>query len=166
MAIDRVGQFIVNLIDNSSIDVKKARDNHKNIDFTKDLILVDDLGMAIKKGTSDTYNGTTEIMSYSDYYIQMFTIDFYGNNASSIAKNFITLLRTQKSYDLQSSMGLSFSLPRGITDLKQLTGTTYQNRLQIEAQVGYWDNIDMSVLRIDTAEIIYTTDDSISMIEQ
>ena len=151
-AINRVGEFTISLIDNPLIPVKKARANHQNTDFTKDLILVDSLGNAQKIGTSDTFNGIGEVMTYGDFYTQIYTFDFYGSNAFSLATNFIALLRSQRAYNLQQSSGLTFYRPSSITDLKQLVGTTYNNRYQIEVKVGFSTNVNINTLRIDTAE--------------
>ena len=151
--INKVGSFVISLINDSSVVVKKARSNHTKTNFNSNLVLVDNLGKAIKLGGSDTFNGIFESMSYSDYYKQTFTVDFYGSTAFDLCTNFIALLRSQRSYDLQSQLGLTFYHPDGITDLKQLNGTTYNNRLQIDFVVGYWISADIDTLRIDTVEI-------------
>lgn len=149
-AINRVGLFLLSLIDDATIPIKKARNNHQNTDFTKPLILVDNLGNAQKIGTSDTFDGVNEVMTYGDYYKQTFTLDFYGDNAYDLAVKVIALLRSQASYNLQQTTGLTFYRPTGIANLRQLTGTTYFNRYQIEVNVNYWDNFDIDTLRIDT----------------
>lgn len=151
--INKVGLLTIALIDDASIKVKKARSNHKNTDFTKDLILIDNLGAAQKVGTSDSFDGINEIGYYSDYYKQVFTFDFYGSNAFDLANNFIALMRSQAGYDLQQSSALSFYRHSQISDLKQLVGTTYNNRYQIEFSVRYSINVEIPTLRIDTLNL-------------
>lgn len=154
--INKVGGFTISLINDTSIAVKKAKANHQHTNFNSDLILIDNLGKAIKLGTSDTFDGETEVMTYGDYYKQSYTFDFYGSNAFINASNFIALLRTQSSFDLQRARGLTFYRPAAIEDLQHLVGTTYNNRYQIEIQVGYWINTELDTLRIDTAETSLT----------
>lgn len=155
-AINRVGQFAISLLDDNTIKIKKARSNHKNTDFTKPLILIDNLGNAQRQGSSDDFDGDNEVMTYADYYKQTFTFDFYGTGAYDLATRFIALLRSQKSFDLQQTSNLTFYRTSTITNLKQLTGSTYFERYQIEVVVGYWDNVDIATLRIDEAQIDLT----------
>lgn len=152
-AITKVGTFTINLIDDASIKVKRARSNHENTDFTADLILIDNLGGAIRLGGNDNFDGDNESMNYSDVYSQTFTYDFYGNNAYDLATRFIALLKTQNSFNLQSENGLTFKSPSAITDVRQLTGTTYTPRYQIEVSITYWDSIDVATLRMDSLQL-------------
>lgn len=148
--INRVGSFAISLLNDANVKIKKARANHTNTDFTKDLILIDNLGDALKVGASDTFDGSNEVMTYGDYYKQTFTFDFYGNNAYDLASKMNALLRSQRAYDLQQSSGLTFYRVSRLTNLRQLTGSEYVNRYQFEVQIGYWDNIEIDTLRIDT----------------
>ena len=156
--INKVGNFTISLINDSTIKVKKARSNHVNTDFTKDLILIDNLGAAQLVGVSDDFDGLNEVTSYATFYKQTFTYDFYGTNAHDLALKFIALLRSQKSYDLQQTSGLTFYRPTTLNDLKQLVGTTNNNRFQLEITVRYSHVTELATLRIDSLnldEILY-----------
>lgn len=155
-AINRVGNFAIALINDSSVGVKKARANHKKTDFSKGLILVDNLGVALKYGTSDDFDYNNEIKSYNSFYKQVFTFDFYGDNAYELATRFIALLRTQRSYDLQTERGLKFYYPTNLVRLDDKIGETYFKRYQTEVEVLYSDNVELETLRIDTAQIELT----------
>ena len=152
-AIVKVGTFTTNLVNDTNIKVKRARSNHQKTDFTKDLILVDNLGGAIRQGGNDKFDGDNEVMSYNDGYIQAFTFDFYGNNAYLLATRFVALLKTQNSFNLQKELGLTFKSPSNITDVRQQTGVSYFDRYQIEINVNYWDGIDIDTLRMDELQL-------------
>lgn len=155
-AINRVGQFSIALLNDNTVKIKKTRANHKKTDFTKPLILIDNLGNAQRVGSSDNFNGTSEVMTYADYYKQTFTFDFYGSGAYDLATRFLALLRSQRSFDLQQTNNLTFYRASTIQNLKQLTGSTYFERYQIEVVVSYWDNVEIDTLRIDEAQIELT----------
>lgn len=150
--INRVGLFTIALLNNPNISVKRARSNHKNTNFKAPLILVDNLASAQKIGSSDKYNGSSEVLSYGDYYKQVFTFDIYGTNAYTNAQLLSGLLRSQRSSELQRANGLTVYRPSSINNLKILVGTQYNERYQIEVMIGYWDSIDVGTLRIDTVE--------------
>lgn len=152
-AINRVGNFAIALINDPTVKIKKARSNHKNTNFNNPLILIDNLGNAQKVASSSDFDGTNEVMTYADFYKQSFTFDFYGTDAYSLATRFIALLRSQRGYDLQQSNKLTFHNVSSITNLRQLTGSEYFNRCQIEVSVSYSDNVDIDTLRIDTLNI-------------
>ena len=78
------------------------------------------------------------------------TIEEVKRQTYSLAKELISKLRSQRSYDLQRETGLTFYRPSNMENLRQLNGTIWKERYQVEILVGYYDNYEIDTLRIDT----------------
>jgi len=85
-------------------------------------------------------------------FIQTFTLDFYGDNAYTNANKFVALLRSEKANWYLKDYNLSMLNANSIIDLKDLLGTDYTNRYQVEVSVNYFVNVAINTLRIDSVE--------------
>lgn len=146
----QVANFTKALMNDINLIIILGRENFENVDFTKDLILIDSLTAAKNISATDSYNGTIEIQTFTTYFNQLFTLDFYGDNAYSNANKFVALLRSEKANWYLKDYNLSMLNANSIIDLKDLLGTDYVNRYQIEVSVNYFVNVDIGTLKIDT----------------
>ncbi len=146
----QVADFTKALMNDNNLIIILGRENFENVDFTKDLILIDSLTVAKNISATDSYNGTSEIQTFTTYFNQLFTLDFYGDNAYSNANKFVALLRSEKANWYLKDYNLSMLNANSIIDLKDLLGTDYVSRYQIEVSVNYFVNVDISTLKIDT----------------
>ena len=146
----QVANFTKALMNDNNLIIILGRENFENVDFTKDLILIDSLTAAKNISATDSYNGTSEIQTFTTYFNQLFTLDFYGDNAYTNANKFVALLRSEKANWYLKDYNLSMLNANSIIDLKDLLGTDYVNRYQIEVSVNYFVNVDISTLKIDT----------------
>ena len=146
----QVANFTKALMNDINLNIILGRENFENVDFTKDLILIDSLTVAKNISATDSYNGTSEIQTFTTYFNQLFTLDFYGDNAYTNANKFVALLRSEKANWYLKEYNLSMLNANSIIDLKDLLGTDYTNRYQIEVSVNYFVNVDISTLKIDT----------------
>lgn len=146
----QVANFTKALMNDINLIIILGRENFENVDFTKDLILIDSLTGAKNISVTDSYNGTSEIQTFTTYFNQLFTLDFYGDNAYTNANKFVALLRSEKANWYLKEYKLSMLNANSIIDLKDLLGTDYTNRYQVEVSVNYFVNVDISTLKIDT----------------
>ena len=146
----QVADFTKALMNDNNLIIILGRENFENVDFTKDLILIDSLTVAKNISATDSYNGTSEIQTFTTYFNQLFTLDFYGDNAYTNANKFVALLRSEKANWYLKDYNLSMLNANSIIDLKDLLGTDYVSRYQIEVSVNYFVNVDISTLKIDT----------------
>ena len=146
----QIANFTKALMNDINLIIILGRENFENVDFTKDLILIDSLTAAKNISATDSYNGTSEIQTFTTYFNQLFTLDFYGDNAYINANKFVALLRSEKANWYLKEYNLSMLNANSIIDLKDLLGTDYVNRYQIEVSVNYFVNVDISTLKIDT----------------
>lgn len=146
----QVANFTKALMNDINLIIILGRENFENVDFIKDLILIDSLTAAKNISATDSYNGTSEIQTFTTYFNQTFTLDFYGENAYTNANKFVALLRSEKANWYLKEYNLSMLNANSIIDLKDLLGTDYTNRYQVEVSVNYFVNVDISTLKIDT----------------
>lgn len=156
----QVADFTKALMNDEDLIIILGRENFENVDFAKDLILIDSLTVARNISSTDSYNGTDEIQTFTTYFSQLFTLDFYGDNAYSNANKFIALLRSEKANWYLKDYNLSMMNANSIVDLKDLLGTDYTNRYQVEVSVNYFVNVDIETLRIDSVNY------AISLVEE
>ena len=146
----QIADFTKALMNDEDLIIILGRENFENVDFTKDLILIDSLTPAKNISAMDSYNGTSEIQTFTTYFNQLFTLDFYGDNAYTNANKFVALLRSEKANWYLKDYNLSMLNANSIIDLKDLLGTDYVSRYQIEVSVNYFVNVDIGTLKIDT----------------
>lgn len=157
MSIEKFALFTKDLFDNT-IPTVLGRYNFNNNDFNDDLIVVDGLSPAIPISNIDKFDGINEIMQHGSFVRQLATVDFYGNNAFLNATKYMALLRSQKATELKEINNLTVYPANTITDLKELVGTQYFNRYQIEVNIRYMITTEIETLRIDTPNIDLLTE--------
>lgn len=146
----QVADFTKALMNDNNLIIILGHENFENVDFTQDIILIDSLTVAKNISAMDSYNGTSEIQTFTTYFNQLFTLDFYGDNAYTNANKFVALLRSEKANWYLKDYSLSMLNANSIIDLKELLGTDYTNRYQVEVSVNYFVNVDIGTLKIDT----------------
>lgn len=156
----QVADFTKALMNDEELIIILGRENFENVDFTQDIILIDSLTHARNISSTDSYNGTDEIQTFTTYFNQLFTLDFYGDNAYNNANKFIALLRSEKANWYLKDYKLSMMNANSLIDLKDLLGTDYTNRYQVEVSVNYFVNVDIETLRIDSVDY------AISLVEE
>lgn len=129
-----------------------GRHNRAQEDFETPYVVVDQLGPANKISQLSDYNGTDELMNYGTLWKASCTIDFYADGAYSRASMFELLMRTQEATDLKKTLGVNVYHVSQLTDVKQLTGQQYGERIQLALMIEYNQSISIETLRIDTAQ--------------
>lgn len=154
MSLEKFALLTKDLFD-GRINTVMARTNYKNVDYTSDLIVVDDLTPAVPLSNIDRFDGDSEVMNYDTFVSQLVTIDFYGDNSLDNANKYLGLLRSQKATELKRTYDLNVYSVSSITDLKEQVGTNWYNRYQIELTISYMINVQVDTLRIDTPNLQY-----------
>lgn len=133
--------------------VKAGRQNFDRKQFEQPYIVVDSLSGDIPLASSTKYDEVNEQMQYSELVSRAFTFDFYGPTAVELCSRFRLLARSEISLDLQAALNITVFHPGAATNLKQLTGQQYGERMQLECQVHYSPSLIVDILRIDTAQL-------------
>lgn len=157
----KVATLIRDLLSYDEQLIRIGRQNFVQEDFETDYIVVDALGQSVQQSSLETYNGTTEVLSLGGVWRGPVTLDFYGAGAYTRAGQVCLLLRSQAALELKRTLGITTYHPAGPTDLKQLTGQQYGERVQIEMMVEVSLDIDIDTKRIDTAQLELRTEEGI-----
>jgi hypothetical protein len=150
-------RFIRDLLDYDENLIERGRRNFEQADFETDYIVVDGIGAARALTRSERFDDVDEQMHYIRRFAKPCTIDFYGTGAFTNADDFVTLLGSQESKELQESLGITVGSVSSVTDVKQLTGQQYGERLQVEIVMQYNVVKTVSTLRIDDAQLEFIT---------
>ena len=145
--------FIRDLLDYNEQLIRIGRKNFDIEDFTIPYIGLDSLGAARRLASGERYNGTIEQMTYQQQWQAPVTLSFYGTSAWATATRFALLIQSQKSLELQESLGLGVYQASSLTDVKMLTGQQYGERQELTINVRYATYADIDTLRIDTARL-------------
>lgn len=154
-AVVAVAKFVRDLLTYDEQLIRIGRQDFEREQFEKAYIVVDDLGEAQRIASGEEYDGSTgvESMNLSIVWRGPVTLDFYGDDAYARALDVATRMRSQAAAELQQGLGLAIFTPSGITDLKQLTGQQYGERVQMTLTVHLTNSVDIDTLRIDTAQL-------------
>jgi len=143
--------FIRDLLGYNEQLIRIGRQNYDIDDFTIGYIGVDSLGASRRLASGEKFDGTLEKMTYQQQWQAPVTLSFYGSDAWTTATNFALLIQSQKSLELQDSLGIGVFQASGLTDVKMLTGQQYGERQELTLNVRYATSADVETLRIDTA---------------
>lgn len=146
-------RYVRDLLGHPEQYVKVGRQNFNRQDFELPYIVVDSLSGDIPLASSESYDGDTEKMRYTELVSRAFTFDFYGPTAATLCSTFRLLARGHNSGDLQQELGITVYHPGAATNVKQLTGQQYGERMQLECQVHYSPSVIVDILRIDIAQL-------------
>ena len=149
----RVALVVRDLLSYDEQLIRVGRQNFTQKDFETDYIVVDDVGQSLQTASLETFDGDAESLSLGGIWRGPVTLDFYGSGTYNRAIQFSLLLRSQGARELKRTHGITIYHPTGPTDLKQLTGQQYGERLQIEMQVEISLDSSVDTLRIDTAQL-------------
>ena len=151
-------KFIRDLLDYNEQLIIFDRSNIPQNDFDTSYIVVNTSGISSKQSSGSYFNDVTEIMNYNESYAQNVIIEMYGDDAYTNARNLSLLVASQKAADLKRQLHISISRVKNTTDVKQILGGAYGNRVHLEMTVNYCPSIDVSTLRVDTAEFEFSED--------
>lgn len=159
--LQKVSMLVRDLLTVDEQLIRIGREGFPEEDFETNYIVVDALGPSLSQSSLETYNGTTEVLSLGGVWRGPVTLDFYGNDTYTRAIDFSLRLRSQAGRNLKKSLGIMVYNPKGPTDVKQLVGQQYGERVQLEMTVEYSTDVDIATLRIDTAQIEIQNEDGV-----
>lgn len=148
----QIAIYVRDLLDYDESLIKFGRYNGELDGTDTGYIVVDELA-SVPAGRTEVFDEDAESMEYGRQMVGDFTVNFYGDDAYTNAKQFQILGMSQAGYELQRDLGIAVYHPTNATDLKFLSGTQYANRYEVELKVQYRESVAVDTLRIDTAEI-------------
>lgn len=151
-SIKNVARYVRDLLDYDENLIQFDRSNTQESDTETSYIVVNGSSIANVLSHGATYNSNTEIMEYSASEAQAITLEFYGDNAYTNAESFGLLNQSQKAREVSRNLGLTIKNVSSATDVKQLLGYQYGNRVHVQFNIQYCPSIDVETLRVDTAQ--------------
>ena len=149
-----IGHFTTSVLSYDPSKIIVGRFNYEQVDFSDDIIIIDNL-ISLVVGQTETYDGTTETMTYGSSMKSVITLTFYGANSMNNAGDFIVLCRSENAINEAITQGISYRFPSSMTNLGAVTGTQNHNKYQIELTVFYTNEKVIDTMYIDTAEITF-----------
>lgn len=157
MISDDLANYTKDLLTYDASLIVIGRENMRKVNSSLGYIVIDEL-VSVPAGTPQSFDGDAEKQEFAVQMKGDFTLDFYGTNARTNAVNFQALQGSQKSYELQRDLGFAVYHATSFRNLKNLEGSQYKNRYQIEVSLYYNEVITVDTLRIDTAQTTFIID--------
>ena len=159
--LKRVGLVVRDMLNIDEQLIRFGRQEFEQEDFETDYIVIDDLAQALQQSSLEKFDDVNESLSLGGIWRGAVTLDFYGSDTYNRAIQFSLSLRTQAARELKRTHGITIYHPTGVTDVKQLTGQQYGERMQIEMQVEISLDSSIDTLSIDTAQLEIRTEQGI-----
>lgn len=153
-----VARYVRDLLDYDEQLIRFDRENTQQNDLVTNYIVVNTSSLQTVINHGESYDGDSEIMTYSSSEKRSIVLEFYGQGAYSNAESFSILNQSQKAREASRDLGLTIKNVSSVTDVKQLLGFQYGNRVHVEFIIQYCPSADVSVLRVDTVESTITVD--------
>lgn len=157
MILDDLANYTETLLGHPADQVIIGRENMRKDDSTTDYIVVDEL-VSLPAGSTPGFDGDAEEQEFTVQMKGDFTIDFFGVNARANAVKWQALHGSQASYELQRDLGFAVYHATSFRNLKNLEGSQYKNRYQVEVSLYYNEVTIIDTLRIDTAQTTLIVD--------
>lgn len=154
-----VARFVRDLLTYNEQLIKFDRTMTQQDDLNTGYIVVNTSAQAATQSRGKSFDGEAEVMKYSATMQQSVVLEFYGDAAYTNANDFLLLSDSQAARDLKRSLGLTVHNVRQMTDVKQLLGSQYGNRVHVEFNITYTPSRDVATLRIDSTQFEFKIED-------
>lgn len=154
-----VARFVRDLLAYDEKLIKFDRSMTQQDDLNTSYIVVNTSNLSSVQSRGRTYDGDAEVMNYNATVQQSVVLEFYGDDAYTNKEDFLVLSDSQAARDLKRSLGITTYNVRQSTDVKQVLGSQYGNRVHVEFNMTYTPNRDVDVLRIDSTQFEFKTED-------
>jgi len=153
--------FIRDLLIYDESLIKIGRAGYEIQDYDIAYIAVDSLGSVQTIGTGKKFDSVAESMKYYKRQSIPMVLSFYGIDAWDRANNFSLLIASQKSTDLQRTLGIAVFNTQSITDVKLLAGQQYGERIELTFNLQLTNDVDVATLRIDTSQLSISSENGL-----
>jgi len=155
MILVTIADYITNLLTFDATKVIIGRENATQDIFSQDYIVIDSLAPAENVSDGRDYDYDLEKETLRSYLSGRFTLEFYGDNAYTNAYKLINMQRSQLARDLQKSYSININAVLSVNNLKQIVGSKYFNRYEVEIMIQYIESIDIDTLHIESIDVGY-----------
>ncbi|AUR84241.1 tail-completion protein [Vibrio phage 1.052.A._10N.286.46.C3] len=138
--------------------IKFDRENMPEGDFHTSYIVVNSSSVISRTSAGRRYDGDTEEMTHINSQSRQIILEFYGDDAYENADRFFLLSESQLAYDLKRNLDLTIGRVSTSTDVGQLLGKFYGNRVHLEMNVQFNTVTTIETRRIDTAQFEFLED--------
>lgn len=153
-----VARFVRDLLDYDEQLIKFDRRNVQASDFSTSYIVVNGSIPQSVLARGQSFNGDTEVMTYSASVSHSIVLEFYGDDAYSNGEKFLMLSESQRANELRRTNNLTIMAVSNITDVGQLLGQSHGNRVHLSFNVQYAPTSNVQTLRIDTPQFQFLED--------
>lgn len=153
-----VARFVRDLLTYDEQLIKFDRRNVVASDFATNYIVVNGSLPQAVLARGKSYDGGSEVMTYTSAVSHAIVLEFYGDGAYANAEAFLMLSESQKANELRRKNALTIMAVSNITDVGQLLGQSHGNRVHLSFNVQYAPAHDVQTLRIDTPQFQFLED--------
>ena len=158
LILKNVARLVRDLLEYDEQLIKFDRENMPESDFVTSYIVVNSSAIVNQTSVGKRYDGDAEEMTHINSQSRQIILEFYGDNAYENADRFALLAESQKAYDLKRNLDLTVGRVSSSTDVGQLLGKFYGNRVHLEMNVQFNTAATVETLRIDTAQFEFLED--------
>lgn len=149
--LDDLANFTTDLLEYDPEKVIIGYTNYDRQDTQADYIVIYNI-VNTPIATTKLYNGDDEVMNIKTTYVADCQMQFYGVNALDNATKWKNLVASEKSFELQSQLGVKLFTVTTFNHLGIADGTNYDELYQSEFKARYAVETSIPTLRIDTAQ--------------
>jgi len=151
MISDDLAIYTKTLLDYDAALIIVGGENFLKVDNDISYIVIDEL-VSVPNGTTEKFDEDAEEQKFTVQMKGSFTVNFFGSDARSNAVKWQALHKSQSAYELQRDLGFSVFHTTKFRKLKDLEGSKYNERYEIEVSLTYNETETIETLRIDTAQ--------------
>jgi len=132
--------------------IKIGRIDWELVDFNNDYVAVDSISPATRVSSGEKFDENGWLISYFEKWRTPVVISFYGDNAYTYADKLRLMLKSELAFELQEELGVAIYAATSVLDVKNLTGRTYNNRIDLNLNVELSIATDVSTSTLDEAQ--------------
>lgn len=155
-----LGDFLTALLDFDPTKIIIGRENFLKLDTNNSFIILDYLASTPLGGFKE-FDGEAEKISIGTLTRFRITILTIGDNASDNINNIELLIKSQKSLELQSDLGIRVGNSLGIRNLKELHGSIFTDTFEMELNLDTIKEVEIDTLRIDTPQFLISNEEGV-----
>lgn len=146
--------FIVDLMNVDDSSVLFGRENFEYIDFNTNIIVIDSI-VSDTRALVDSFDSVNDKGIFTTVVRYTTTVDFFGKDATESANKFLALCRSQLALDLSAKYKITPHTSISYQNLKILSGTDYENRIQLTLYVDDCLSFDTPLYALETSNTDY-----------
>lgn len=148
-----LGDYLTYLLEFDPTKIIIGRENYNKLNTNESFIIIDYLA-STPLGNFNAFDGDVEEINISTLTRFRVTILTVGDNASENINKIELLIKSQRSLDSQSDLNLRIGYSLGVKNLRELNGSIFIDRFEMELNVDIIKSLSVCTKRIDTPQLL------------